>query len=271
LLTGAVTSPGLDFEIELLDVQELNDRLVAGEFDVAKASYHAALLLSDTYCVLPAGSALGFGVGPLLLSRHDCPGPREFEQAAGRPPVVLCPGALTTATLLYRMFYPGNGEIRQVVFSEIMPALAEARADYGVCIHEGRFTWQASGLHCAADLGELWEKRTGQPLPLGGILARRDLGQELLDRIGRAIRLSIEYGLSHRQETLDTMRRYAQEFDDDVLFAHVDLYVNRFTIDLDAEGRAAVDRLGQMARESGVVPADMRSLEISGGQFAGTR
>ena len=149
------------------------------------------------------------------------------------------PRALTTATLLYRLFYPDCGRLSQVVFSDIMPALVEGRAEFGVCIHEGRFTWEQQGLSLVEDLGTRWEQETGRPLPLGGILARLDLGVGTLARIHRAISDSIRYGLEHRQETLESMRRYAQEFSDDVLFAHVDLYVNEWTKDLGTTGADA--------------------------------
>ncbi len=246
LLNGLIDTSGLNFEISLLDVQQLNDRLPKGEFDVAKASFHAALLLAEQMLVLPSGSALGFGNGPLLLSRHAGTGPAEFFDSS-RLPVVLCPGATTTATLLYQLFYDVPCDMRQVVFSEIMPALVAGTADFGVCIHEGRFTWQQHGLHCVADLGTTWQQRTQLALPLGGILARRELGRETIARVQDVVRRSIEYGLTHRQQTLPTMRRYAAEFDDDVLMAHVDLYVNEHTRDLGELGRRSLAKLSELA------------------------
>lgn len=247
LMAKAVDLRGLTFEVELLDVQQLNDRLLIGDFDVAKTSFHAALKLAGETVVLPSGSALGFGVGPLLLSHHENRTPSEFAENL---PIVLCPGATTTATLLYKLFYPSTCEMRQIVFSEIMPALHRGDADFGVCIHEGRFTWQQSGLYCVADLGELWEKRTGVGLPLGGIVARRNLGDETIARVQAVIRDSIQYGLSHREETLPTMSRHADEFANDVLFAHVDLYVNEQTIDLGESGRIALAKLSELAAET---------------------
>ncbi len=247
IMNRSIDLCGLEFDIELLDVQQLNENLLGGRYDVAKASFHAALLLGEDMLVLPSGAALGFGVGPLLLSRHADLDPLQYREQRGADPVVLCPGRTTTATLLYRLFYGDQCEMWQVVFSEIMPALEAGAADFGVCIHEGRFTWQQSGLHCVADLGEHWEQATGSALPLGGILARRALGQELLATVQQVIRSSIEYGLAHRQETLPTMRQYAAELDDNVLFAHVDLYVNEYTIELGEPGRSAIQMLSQMA------------------------
>ena len=245
LMAGKVNLRGLNFEVRLTDVQDLNDDLLAGKYDVAKASFHAALMVADQTVILPSGSALGFGNGPLLLSHHSEKSPEDFSPE--RPPVILCPGATTTATLLYQLFYPGPAEIRQVVFSEIMPGLKNNSADFGVCIHEGRFTWQEQGLFCVSDLGELWHKETQQPLPLGGILARRRLGSEVLSRVQGVIHDSIQYGLENPDETLATMRRYAAEFDDQVLMAHVDLYVNQETVFMAAAGRESLSLLSQMA------------------------
>ncbi len=260
LISRSVDWRGLDFRVELQDVEELNQGLLAGQFDVAKASFHAALLLTGDCLVLPSGSALGFGVGPLLLSRHPGLDPAAFAGPAA--PRILCPGALTTATLLYKLFYPGVGEIQQVVFSEIMPGLQNARADFGVCIHEGRFTWQDSGLHCVADLGQLWETRFARPLPLGGILARRNLGSDTLARVQQVIRDSLEFGQAHPAETLPTMSRYAQEFSDDVLMAHVHLYVNSQTLDLGASGRQTLAHLWQLAVGADLVDPAARPLEV---------
>lgn len=259
ILTGRVQVPGLKFEIELLDVQELNEGLFAGRFDVAKASFHAALLLSRKYGVFLSGSALGFGVGPLLLAAERGTDPKVMR---GRYFTTLCPGKHTTASLLYQMFYPGCGELRQVVFSEIMPALQRRHASFGVCIHEGRFTYQDQGLACVRDLGELWEKETGQPLPLGGILGRLDLPDDHQRKIQRAIRESIEYAMLNRQEALFSMRRYAQEFSDDVLFSHVDLYVNDWTVDLGDTGKRALETLHSRAIEAGAVAKDQPSIVV---------
>lgn len=267
LLEKKVDWRGLDFEVELLDVEELNARLMAGDFDVAKASFHAALLLADELGVLPTGAALGFGVGPLLLAAREGTRPRDAvadAKGAARPARVLCPGEHTTAALLYRLFHRGEGELSQVVFSEIMPALREGTADFGVCIHEGRFTWREQGLALVEDLGEIWERATGAPLPLGGILARRALGAETLRAARDVIRDSLDYGQAHRDEAAATMRRHAQEFSDDVLFAHVDLYVNPWTRDLGPTGRAALAKLSEMAARAEIVPKGLRPLEVIG-------
>lgn len=263
LLTRKVDWRGLEFQTELLDVQELNDRLFAEDFDVAKASFHAALLLANDLGVLPSGSALGFGVGPLLLAAKPGIRPSDFH-ANGQPMRILCPGQHTTAYLLYRLFHEGEGKVEQVVFSEIMQALQQGTADFGVCIHEGRFTWKEQGLANFEDLGTTWEARTGTPLPLGGILARHVLGSDTLRTVQAVIRDSLEYGLAHRAETAETMRQYAQELDEAVMYAHVDLYVNDWTVELGTTGRQALARLSAEAARAGILPAGLRPLEVVG-------
>jgi 1,4-dihydroxy-6-naphthoate synthase len=268
LLERRLDTAGIEFDFCLLDVQELNERLRAGALDVGKASFHAAMQLTDRYGVFAAGAALGFGNGPLLLARpglesrpalelppdrdvegsptSSVPGPTEQAR-------VWCPGKDTTAYLLYRLFYPGLGQVKQVVFSEIAPALQQGQADYGVCIHEGRFTYQQQGLGLVEDLGQRWERETRVPLPLGGILGRLELGSEVLGKISRLIQASVREALAHRELALPWMRRYAQEFGDHVLWSHVDLYVNRWTEDLGREGLAALEKLRRRAIELGLV------------------
>ena len=247
---------GIDFDIRLLDIQQLNEGLFRGEFDVAKASFHAAARLADRTVVLPSGSALGFGVGPLLLAGHENTSPASVGS------VTLCPGEHTTATLLFRLFYGSQPKVQQVLFSEIMPTLKANGAQFGVCIHEGRFTWKQHGLVLVADLGTRWEQETSTPLPLGGILASRTLPDELIDAVQTVIQDSVTYGHNNRHATLKTMRKYAQEFDDDVLYRHVDLYVNDWTVDLGDEGSRALKLLSQKAKSVGVLEKDAPDIEV---------
>ena len=257
---------GLEFRTELLDVEELNQRLFAGQFDIAKASFHAALLLANDVGVLPSGSAIGFGVGPLLLAAKENTLPNQETRQHGvgnRPARILCPGQHTTASLLYQLFHPGEGEIEHVVFSDIMPMLQSGRGDFGVCIHEGRFTWKESGLALVEDLGQRWEQMTSAPLPLGGILARHKLGSDVIGKLQEVLRRSITYAHAHRTETLATMRKYAQEMSDEVIFNHVDLYVNEWTSSLGELGRGALNTLEAQARRVGAIPSHVsKSLVI---------
>ncbi len=261
LLNGLVDTRGLDFQIELLDIQELNDRLFADRFDVAKTSFHAALLLADRFVVLPSGSALGYGVGPLLLSAD--PTIDAGVQPAHSGQVTLCPGRHTTAMLLFSLFYPQTTQVRQTVFSDIMPQLINQHADFGVCIHEGRFTWQDEGLGLVEDLGARWEQTTGCPLPLGGLVASKRLSPETITTVQLVVRDSLEFALADRDAALPTMRKHAQEFDDDVLMQHVDLYVNEWTQDLGPTGAKALAELSKQAVEVGIIDSDVAQLEIA--------
>ncbi|HUR27821.1 MAG TPA: MqnA/MqnD/SBP family protein [Planctomycetota bacterium] len=256
LLERACDSAGLELRFELLDVQASNERLAHGDFDAAKASFHAARRLSHATAVLSAGSALGFGVGPLLLARKDAP-PLD---AGAR---VLCPGADTTASLLFQLFH-GPARVEQTIFSSILPALEEGRADYGVCIHESRFTWREHGLVCVEDLGARWETTFGCALPLGGILFRKSRGAELASRLARALEHSIAWGRAHPERALAVMRQHAQELADDVLWAHVELYVNAETFCLGRSARAALATLSREARRLRLVDAAAPPLEIWG-------
>jgi 1,4-dihydroxy-6-naphthoate synthase len=255
ILERKVDLRGLEFDIQILDVQELNEKLAAGELDFSKASFHAALHLADRYGVLPSGSALGFGVGPLLLAAREGTLPAPESR-------VVCPGAWTTATLLFRGLYPEATGIRHCLFSEIMPALRRDDADFGVVIHEGRFTYREEGLALVRDLGAAWEELTGGPVPLGGILGRLSLPPEVLSTFNTVLRDSILYALEHRQETFPLMQRYAQELDPAVIWAHVDLYVNEQTVDLGDTGCAALAAMTRVAGDAGLLPDGTPPLRL---------
>jgi 1,4-dihydroxy-6-naphthoate synthase len=245
LLARAVDWRGLDFRVELLDIEQLNTRMLHGDFDVCKLSFAAALGMARDVVVLPSGSALGFGVGPLLLAAEVDTRPTSATQ------LTLCPGEHTTATLLFELFHPRTTLIEQTVFSGIMPRLTAGTADFGVCIHEGRFTWEAQGLHLVEDLGSRWEAATGCPLPLGGIVASRRLPAAVTAGVQQVIHDSLALALADPAAPLPTMRAHAQEFDDRVLRQHVELYVNEWTVDLGDTGRRALDALSTRAAAVG--------------------
>lgn len=260
LLTKAVDWRGLEFEVDLLDIEHLNERLLGGDgadFDVGKVSFHAALAAAGRIVVLPSGSALGFGVGPLLLAAAPRTVPHDTAQ------LTLCPGRHTTAALLFALFHPRSTRVEQVVFSEIMPRLQAGTADFGVCIHEGRFTWEQQGLALVEDLGLRWERETGCPLPLGGIVASRRLPVETIRTVQAVIADSLRLALADRAAPLATMRAHAQEFDDGVLMQHVDLYVNDWTLDLGPLGQRSLDMLSTRAAAVGLASAGR--LEVFAG------
>lgn len=247
LLRGEVEVPGLELEFVLADVEELNQRMLRGELELSKVSAHALLAMAARVWLLPCGSAVGFGVGPLLLAAPSRPRELPLPPAAR----VLAPGRWTTASLLLEALHPGPLRIEQTVFSAIPPALAAGRADYGACIHEARFTHRALGLELVADLGSLFEQTLGAPLPLGGLCVARSVGRPLARTLSLALRRSLEWALSHREECLPTMRRHAQELDEAVLWSHVDLYVNEWTLDLGPVGREAYAALGRLVAARG--------------------
>jgi 1,4-dihydroxy-6-naphthoate synthase len=255
ILERRIDLRGLEFDVELLDVQQLNDGLFGGRYDVAKASFHAALLLSDTYGILRAGAALGFGVGPLLVTATP-------EASLGQGSRVLCPGSTTTAAMLFRCLHPGLGQIEHRVFSEITPALLAGEADFGVLIHEGRFTYARDGLLLVEDLGESFERLAGAPLPLGGILARRDLAEGVAATVTALIQESIAYARAHPDDVLLTIRRHAQEMDESVIWPYVELYVNDHTVDMGDDGLRALQTLERRARDAGLLAAGARVLVL---------
>ena len=246
LITRSVDWRGLEFAVDLLDIEQLNEGMLRGDFDVCKMSFAAAVPLAGEIVVLPSGSALGFGVGPLLLAAAPDTRPSAATQ------LTLCPGRHTTAALLFSLFHGGTSRVEHDVFSAIMPRLMAGTADFGVCIHEGRFTWRAHGLHLVEDLGTRWETETSCPLPLGGITASRALPRDVIAAVQAVIRDSLAFALADRDAPLVTMRAHAQEFADDVLMQHVDLYVNDWTLDLGSIGRRALDELSARAATAGL-------------------
>ena len=230
----------LPFEIDLViaDVEELNRRVMAGELDISKVSFHLFGHVVDRYRLLRSGSALGRGCGPLVLTRKGC---QPVELAEG---TTALPGRYTTAAMLFRMFMAERGfpqvNTVQMNFAQIPDSVASGEVDAGVVIHETRFTYTQKGLHCLQDLGQWWEETTGMPIPLGGIIATRSLDSGLVRRFDQALRQSIEYAHANQDEALAFCAKYAQEMAIDVMRRHIDLYVNSFTLDIGDEGENAV-------------------------------
>lgn len=241
LLCGEVRVEGFDLRFEFHDIEELNQRFRSGLSAFSKVSF-AALHDLAGFEILNAGAALGRGVGPLLLARGPQL-PLEIPPDAR----VLLPGEHTTATRLYRRFHGDRGRVEQVVFSEILPRLFRGEADYGVCIHEGRFTYPQYGLTLLEDLGARWEQETRGPLPLGGLVLAPgrvpSAPPDLAMRLSAAVRRSILYARGRPMEALETMRRHAQEESDAALRKHVELYVTDETEQLSPEGWSAIRAL----------------------------
>jgi 1,4-dihydroxy-6-naphthoate synthase len=237
LVAGRVELPGIRFRERLEDVETLNRLALARELDVTKVSYGALPHLLDEYVLLRSGGALGRGCGPLLVAR---PGTDPQRLRTGR---VAIPGRLTTANLLLRLYEPRLPPGVEMVYSEIMPAVARGEVDAGLIIHESRFTYPEHGLERVVDLGEWWERETGAPIPLGGIVARRSLGADRIRDIEQAIRRSVEHAFQHPDASADYVRAHAQEMEPSVMRRHIELYVNPHSVDLGPEGEEAVRQL----------------------------
>jgi 5,8-dihydroxy-2-naphthoate synthase len=247
---------GLDFDVRLADVEALNQAAFAGDADATKLSYHAYAYCTADYVLLDAGSALGRNCGPLLISKRAI---SRDEVAAGRLRIAI-PGRFTTANFLLGLAFPQARDKTPLLFSDIESAVQDERFDAGLIIHENRFTYAAKGLQKIIDLGEYWEETTGAPIPLGGIVVKRALPDDIKRRVNRVLRRSVEYAFAHRSASLDYVRAHAQEMSDEVMYKHIDLYVNDYSVDLGAEGRRAVELLFATAAASGVIPAADRTL-----------
>jgi 5,8-dihydroxy-2-naphthoate synthase len=241
---------GLDFAVRLADVEALNQAAFAATSDVTKLSYHAFAYCARDYVLLDAGSALGRNCGPLLISKRPI---AQDEVAAGGLTIAI-PGRYTTANFLLGLAFPDAQKKTELVFSEIESALLDERFDAGVIIHENRFTFEARGLKKIIDLGEFWERTTGAPIPLGGIVAKRSLPTDVQHRVNRVLRRSVEYAFAHREASLPFVREHAQEMSEEVMYKHIDLYVNEYSIHLGADGRRAVEVLFGEGAEAGVIP-----------------
>jgi len=236
LTFGLVDAP---FRIKpvLLDIEELNRRAHRGEFDLTKLSVGAFSAVGDRYRLLRSGAALGEGVGPLVVTRT----PMSLDEAVrGR---VAIPGRETTAFNLLRLAAPSLGEVVEVRYDRILDAVSGGEFDAGLIIHESRFTYAEHGLERVADLGELWEERTGMPIPLAAICARRDLDEEMRAGAEQAIRASVEYAFAHPDASREYVQQHSQEMSEDVCRQHIELYVNEFSIDVGDAGLAAIDAL----------------------------
>jgi 1,4-dihydroxy-6-naphthoate synthase len=234
LIHHKIDTEGLDFEVFYDDVETLNQKAFRGELDITKLSYHAFAYVADKYVLLDAGSALGFGVGPLLISNVEF-SISDLEKASDTLKIGI-PGKYTTANFLLGLAFPDATNKQEVVFSGIEDAVLQGKIDIGLIIHENRFTYQDKGLKKIIDLGDYWEKRTGCPIPLGGIVANRNLPADVQHKINRVLRKSVEFAFANPKSGLEFIRSHAQEMSEEVMYKHIDLYVNQYSVDL-GEGK----------------------------------
>ena len=238
----------LQFRHELQDIETLNRRALRGELEVTAISIHAYASLLDKYALLPSGCSMGDRYGPMVIASR----PLTVEQL--RTITIAIPGTMTTAFLALRLLLPEGFRHEVVPFDQIIPAVASGRFEAGLIIHEGQLTFQNQSLHLVVDLGVWWHERTGLPLPLGGNVVRRDLGDATMRQISKLIKESIRYGLDHRQDALSYALQYARDMDRGLADQFVGMYVNEWTLDYGPRGRAAVARLLEEAHRAGVIP-----------------
>lgn len=258
LVHGKIDTPTIVYKEILEDVETLNQMAQQAQLDITKISFHAFGFLRDRYCLLRSGGALGKGCGPLVVARE------EYSMQDLREKTIAIPGELTTAFLLLQVFDPElKQRIKVMPFHRIIDAVKSKEADAGLIIHESRFTYQRKGLKQIMDLGAWWEQETGLPIPLGGIIARRDIGRELVQKTDALIRTSLEYAFSNREETKTYIKRHAQELDDTVIEQHISLYVNNYSLNIGDEGVHAVEELFRRAAEQGIIPKSSHPLFLT--------
>jgi 1,4-dihydroxy-6-naphthoate synthase len=238
----------------LQDIETLNRRAMNGELEVSAVSIHAYAHLLDKYALLPSGCSMGDKYGPMVVARR----PMKIEELPSI--TVAVPGTLTTAFLTLTLLYESLGakdklKYEVLPFDQILGAVEAGKYDAGLIIHEGQLTFQNQGLHLVVDLGVWWQDRTGLPLPLGGNVVRKDLGQDTIQEISRLLKLSIQYALDHRREALDHALQYARDMDVSLADKFVGMYVNEWTLDYGPRGREAVRKLLAEAHRAGVIPA----------------
>jgi 1,4-dihydroxy-6-naphthoate synthase len=237
LICGKIKIPGVDFDFHFMDIEELNLGAINQQYDVCKISFALAPEIANNYDMLTAGSALGLGCGPILITPHPLP----YQLLENNR--IAVPGKHTTAFFLFNHFYPQHKNITQILFSTIEEQLQKNKFDAGVIIHESRFTFKEKELSQLVDFGELWTSKYNLPIPLGGIAISTIIGNELKSLVNLAIRQSIEYAYQNKTETLTFCSKYAQEMSPKVMLEHINLYVNQYSVNLGDDGKAAIVKL----------------------------
>jgi len=245
LLHGKVDTEGLKFKPVIEDVEALNKKAFKAKLDVSKLSFFTYAQLQNKYSLLDSGSALGFGVGPLVVAAADSPLPKGVRGLSdiGIKLRIAIPGKNTTANLLFSLAFPKIKNKVEMLFSEIEDAVLKGKVDAGVIIHESRFTYKQKGLKKIIDLGEWWEKKTKSPIPLGGIAIKNTYPKDIQKKVERTIRRSIKFAFANPGSSKGFIKKHAQTMDEEVIKQHIDLYVNKYSISLGEKGRKAVSIL----------------------------
>ena len=257
MVHGRIDTEGIEFGYFLADVEELNNRAMASMVDITKISFHAYAWVSGNYLILDSGSALGRGNGPLLI------GKRSIDTSELSSKRIAIPGKYTTANLLFSIAWPDAINKTEFIFSAIEDALLRDEVDAGLIIHETRFTFEKRGLIKIADMGEYWENLTGKPIPLGAIVIKRSVPEEIAFKVNRILRRSLEYAMNDSTAAYEFVSRHAREMDRSVMDSHIKLYVNDFTLNLGKDGKDAVRTLFGIAYEKNVIPAVPQKIFLS--------
>ncbi len=241
----------LRFTHELQDIETLNRRAMKGELEVSAVSIHAYAHLLEKYALLPSGCSMGDKYGPMVVAKQ----PFTLEQLKTKK--IAVPGTMTTAYLALRLCLGNDFAYDVVPFDQILQAVESGKYEAGLIIHEGQLTFRNQGLQLIVDLGVWWYEKTGLPLPLGGNVVRRDLGDETIQLISKLLKQSIQYSLDHRQEALDYALQYGRDLDRNLADKFVGMYVNEWTLDYGERGRAAVRRLLDEAAKARIIPSSV--------------
>lgn len=243
IVNKRVDTLNYDFELTLADIDVLNKLTSNNEADIAKISFNNYPLISKNYQLLRSGSAIGFGNGPMIISKH------KIELNELKYKKIAIPGENTTANLLLKRLFPDIRTKKVYLFSDIEHAILENEVDAGLIIHETRFTYKQRGLQQIADLGHEWEKQTGLPLPLGGIAIKRDLSEKIKTDIQQIMQESVNYAINNPKKSMLYVKSHAQEISDEVVNQHIDLYVNSKSIRIDSESESAINELLSISSE----------------------
>ena len=260
LTTGALDTPGRRYVHELHDIENLNRHAQEGKFEVSAVRIHSYPSIAGSYQLMNCGASMGENYGPILVSRMKM----GLDEAKTR--TIAVPGLGTSAYLARRLAW-GDVRVAVVPFDEILPAVIRGEYDLGLIIHEGQITWVNEGLHLILDLGEWWHELTGLPLPLGGNVVRRSLGEETCMKVAEDIKHSIHYSLSNPESALKFAKEWGRGIDDDTNREFVSMYVNQRTLDYGEDGREAVRRFLREGQKIGVIDA---SFDVDGMDFVGS-
>lgn len=248
LVNGKIDTGDIEFEVVLEDVAELNKKAFSQTLDITKLSYHAFAHLLPHYELLHAGSALGNNCGPLLIARQPI-SPEDIPNCT-----IAIPGQYTTANFLLGLAFPTATQKKIMLFSDIEKAVLDGKVDIGLIIHENRFTYQDKGLVKLMDLGEYWETATKLPIPLGGIVIKRNIPYTVKHKVDNLLQESVQYAFNHPKGATNYMKQYAQEMSTEIMFQHVDLYVNKYSLALGEVGQKAIQHLFNVAQTKKIIP-----------------